>query len=146
MLTLQDAFYLPVGYSDHTKGLEVSIAAAALGATVIEKHFTLDCEMQGPDHAASTEPKEFAELVKAVRIVETCLGTGVKEPTDAERKISKVITKRIVAKQSIKAGEIFSEENLCVKRNDVGVPARHWYDVIGQVAKKEFNYDDGIII
>lgn len=146
MLTLQNAFHLPVGYSDHTKGLEVSIAAVALGATVIEKHFTLDCKMQGPDHAASTEPKEFAELVKAVRIVETSLGTGIKEPSGAERNISRVVTKRIVAKRPIKSGETFSEENLCVKRNDVGVFARHWDLVVGRKAVQDYTTDEEIIL
>ncbi len=144
MLTLRDAFHLPVGYSDHTKGLEVSVAAATLGAAIIEKHFTLDCKMQGPDHAASTEPEEFAELVKAVRNVEVCLGTGLKEPTPAERKISKVVTKRIVARQLIKVGNVFTENNICVKRNDKGVLAKQWDMVVGKKALKDYQIDDGI--
>ena len=144
MLTLRDAFHLPVGYSDHTKGLEVSVAAATLGAAIIEKHFTLDCKMQGPDHAASTEPEEFAELVKAVRNVEVCLGTGLKEPTPAERKISKVVTKRIVARQLIKVGDVFTENNICVKRNDKGVLAKQWDMVVGKKALKDYQIDDGI--
>ena len=90
MLTLRDAFHLPVGYSDHTIGREVSISAVALGASVIEKHFTLDCNMEGPDHAASTEPEEFAALVKAIRNVENCLGTGIKEPTKSEKIFQKL--------------------------------------------------------
>ena len=95
MLTLREAFHLPAGYSDHTVGRDVAVSAVALGAVVIEKHFTLDCGMEGPDHAASTPPDDFAALVKAVRSVELCLGTGIKEPTDAERGIAKVVTKRI---------------------------------------------------
>ena len=146
MLTLRDAFHLPVGYSDHTKGLEVSVAAATLGAAIIEKHFTLDCKMQGPDHAASTEPEEFAELVKAVRNVEVCLGTGLKEPTPAERKISKVVTKRIVARQLIKVGNVFTENNICVKRNDKGVLAKQWDMVVGKTSAKDYIIDEGIVL
>ena len=101
MCTLRDAFHLPVGYSDHTIGNEVAVAAVALGARIIEKHFTLSCNMEGPDHAASTEPEAFAELVKAIRNVELCMGTGTKEPTSAEKEISRVVTKRIVAKKNI---------------------------------------------
>lgn len=146
MLTLRDAFHLPVGYSEHTKGLEVSVAVAALGAVIIERQFTLDCKMQGPDHAASTEPKEFAELVKADRNVEACLGTGLKEPTAAERKISKVVTKRIVAKKVIKAGKVFTENNICVKRNDKGMLARQWDMVIGKEALKNYQIDEGVLL
>lgn len=144
MLTLRDAFHLPVGYSDHTIGREVAVSAAALGAVIVEKHFTLDCGMEGPDHAASTEPQDFSKLVKAIRTVESCLGTGVKEPTSAEMTISKVVTKRIVAKCSIKEGEVFSEDNVCVKRNDVGALARYWNLIIGKAADKPYRIDEGI--
>jgi N-acetylneuraminate synthase len=144
MLTLRDAYRLPVGYSDHTIGREVAVSAVALGAKIIEKHFTLDCRMVGPDHAASTEPQDFAELVKAIRIVETCLGTGVKGPTDREKNIAKVISKRAVAKRNIKKGEVFTAENLCVKRNDIGIRAKYWDLIIGRIARKNYFEDEGI--
>ncbi len=144
MLTLRDAFHLPIGYSDHTIGRGVSIAAVALGATVIEKHFTLDCSMEGPDHAASTDPDGFADLVKGIRIIEDVLGTGIKEPTDAETKISQVVTKRIVAKIPIKTGDVFSEDNICIKRNDIGEKASDWERVIGRKSIRDYKEDEGI--
>lgn len=146
MLTLQDAFHLPVGYSDHTMGKDVAISAVTLGASIIEKHFTLDCHMEGPDHAASTEPAEFAELVKSIRRVESFLGDGIKRATVAEKEISKVVTKRIVASKAIECGEVFSENNLCVKRNDVGMKASQWDFVINRVANKKYDVDEGIVI
>ena len=146
MLTLQDAFHLPVGYSDHTMGKDVAISAVTLGASIIEKHFTLDCHMEGPDHAASTEPAEFAELDKSIRRVESFLGDGIKRATVAEKEISKVVTKRIVASKVIECGEIFSENNLCVKRNDVGMKASQWDLVINRVANKMYDVDEGIVI
>lgn len=144
MLTLRDAFHLPVGYSDHTIGREVAVSAVALGAKIVEKHFTLDCQMDGPDHAASTEPQDFAALVKAIRTVEECLGTGVKEPTRAEKEISKVVTKRVVAQKPIQKGEVFTDENVCVKRNNIGVLARNWDLIIGRKADKDYIIDEGI--
>ena len=144
MLTLRDAFHLPVGYSDHTIGRDVAVSAVALGAQIVEKHFTLDCKMDGPDHAASTEPEDFKEMVKAIRKVEVCLGTGVKEPTSAEKKISKVVTKRVVAGRFIKKGETFSQENICVKRSNEGIRARDWDTVIGKTAYMDFSKDEGI--
>lgn len=146
MLTLKNTFAVPIGYSDHTIGAEVAVAAVALGATVIEKHFTLDRSMEGPDHAASTDPKEFAELVKAIRRTELILGDGIKEPTAAEKEVSKVVTKRILATKAIKAGEVFDETNLCVKRNDIGEPASRWDDVVGRIAQKDYQTDEGIIM
>lgn len=146
MLTLKEAFHLPVGYSDHTMGKDVAISAVTLGANIIEKHFTLDCSMEGPDHAASTEPTEFAELVKSIRRVESFLGDGIKRATIAEKEISKVVTKRIVASKVIEYGEVFSENNLCVKRNDVGMKASQWDFVINRVANKRYAVDEGIII
>lgn len=146
MKTLRDSFQLPVGYSDHTIGKDVSIAAVALGAAVIEKHFTLDCKMEGPDHIASTDPENFAELVKGIRLVESSLGTEIKKPTEAEREISKVVTKRIVASREIKKGEILMEDNVCVKRSDLGITAREWDSVIGRKAVRDFYIDDGIVI
>ena len=146
MLTLKEAFHLPVGYSDHTVGRDVSVAAVALGATVIEKHFTLDCAMEGPDHAASTPPEAFAALVQAIRNTEIFLGDGAKMPTTAEKEISKVVTKRIVAARPIKAGETFTQDNLCVKRNDVGEPAIRWEQVLGRIAQKDYHHDEGILV
>ena len=146
MVTLRDAFHLPVGYSDHTIGSEVAVSAAALGANIIEKHFTLDCKMEGPDHAASTEPKGFASLVRSVRVVEACLGTGIKEPTKMEKEISKVVKKRIVAKRAIGVGEVLSEENICVKRNNEGALACYWDLICGKKAAQSYQEDDGILL
>ncbi|WP_026491181.1 N-acetylneuraminate synthase [Butyrivibrio sp. XPD2002] len=146
MLTLRDAFHLPIGYSDHTIGTDVAVAAAAMGAGVIEKHFTLDTGMEGPDHKASTEPEEFKRLVNSIRNVEVCLGTGVKGPTSAEREISKVVTKRIVAKREITDGDIFLEDNICIKRNDTGVLASQWDIIVGKKASRSFKVDEGIDI
>lgn len=146
MDTLRKAFGYPVGYSDHTIGKDVAAAAVARGATVIEKHFTLDCNMEGPDHAASTEPSEFAELVKSIRIIESSLGTGIKEPTEKEKEISKVVTKRIVAKKKIFEGEVFNKDNICVKRSDNGILAREWDSVIGKKALKRFKIDEEIVL
>ncbi len=145
MLTLKDTFNLPIGYSDHTIGRDIAVAAVSLGATIIEKHFTLDCQMEGPDHLASTEPKDFADLVNGIRIVENGLGTGIKEPTYAEKQISKVVTKRIVAKREIKKGEPFTLDNLCVKRNNIGMLAKKWDTVFGQIAQKDYIIDEGIL-
>ena len=146
MDTLKNAFGLPVGYSDHTIGIEVSIAAAARGAQVIEKHFTLDRSMEGPDHLASTEPKEFKKMVEAIRNVEKAFGTGIKEPTIEEREISKVVLKRIVARNPISAGTIIKEADICVKRNNTGLPARAWDIIVGTRARKNFAVDEGIEI
>lgn len=146
MLTLKNAFHLPVGYSDHTIGNNVAVAAVAMGASVIEKHFTLDCKMEGPDHAASTEPQAFHEFVQSIRQTEKALGNGTKEPTSAEKEISKVVTKRIVASKPIKAGEKLNETNLCVKRNDSGEKADQWKKLIGRTASKDYQCDEGINI
>ncbi len=144
MLTLKNAFNLPIGYSDHTLGNEVSIAAVSLGATVIEKHFTLDCTLDGPDHAASTNPEDFKKLVDSIRRVEVCLGDGIKQPTSAEKQISKVVIKHIVAAKEIKKGELFSEDNLCIKRSDTGISAARWDEVIGKPALRDYICDEGI--
>lgn len=145
MITLQKTFKMPVGYSDHTSGIDVASAAVALGAIIVEKHFTLDCNMKGPDHAASTEPDEFARLVRSIRNIEVCLGSGVKEPTNAEKQISKVVTKRIVAKRDINIGDVFDDDNICIKRCDDGELARKWDDVIGKTSKQNYRADDGIV-
>ena len=146
MITLRDTFGLPVGYSDHTIGKEVALAAVALGAKVIEKHFTLDSRMEGPDHLASTEPGAFKDLVKSIKNVENCLGTGEKKPTESEKKISKVVTKRIVALTNIPKGTVFTSENIGVKRNDVGQLASEWDNVIGKVSNRNYSSDEGIVI
>lgn len=134
-------FGVRTGYSDHTQGIEVPIAAAALGACVIEKHFTLDRNLPGPDHKASLEPQELAAMVRAVRNVEQALGTGEKKVSASEAKNKPIARKSIVAARYIKAGEVFTEENLAVKRPGDGISPMLWDEVLGQVAKREFPYD-----
>lgn len=146
MDTLKMAFGTPVGYSDHTVGIEVPVAAVARGAEIIEKHFTLDKNMDGPDHRASTEPSEFRQMVDAIRHVEQGMGTGVKEPTRAEKEISKVVLKRIVAKHAIAEGSVISDTDICVKRNETGLPASAWDIIVGTKARKNFAADEGIEI
>lgn len=144
MLTMRDAFKVPIGYSDHTKGVEVPVAAVALGATVIEKHLTLDRGMEGPDHLASTEPDEFRRMVDSIRNIEIAMGSGVKSPTISEKNISDVVLKRIVAAKEIKVGEILSEKNICVKRNDRGIPAKYWDLIVGTKAAKDYAGDEAV--
>ena len=144
MLTLKEAFKIPVGYSDHTEGIEVPVAAVAMGAEVIEKHFTLDRNMEGPDHLASTEPVEFKKMVDSIRNIEKALGTGEKLPTKSEIDISKVVLKRCVASKEIKTGEIFNENNLTVKRNDKGLLAKYWDLLIGKKAIKDYEIDEAV--
>lgn len=146
MMTLRDAFHLQVGYSDHTMGAEIAIAAVALGAGVIEKHFTLDRHVDGPDHMASMEPKELKRFIKEIRNVEDALGDGIKKLTKQEEKIKDVVKKRIVALRDINKGELFSSENICVKRNDSGETAYMWDWVIGRAAGKTYKKDEGIMI
>lgn len=144
MNTIHEAFKLPVGYSDHTLGNTVAIAAVAMGAKVIEKHFTLDKNMEGPDHRASSNPEEFAEMVREIRNIEIAMGNGKKEATKVEKEISKVVIKRIVAKSPIKEGQIITEENICVKRNDTGLLCNKWDIVVGTRARKNYEVDEGI--
>lgn len=144
MDTLQHAFQVPVGYSDHTVGIEVPVAAVARGATVIEKHFTLDRNMDGPDHIASTDPEEFRRMVDAIRNVEYALGTGKKEPTAAEKEISQVVLKRIVAKRFIPQDKIIEADDITVKRNETGLPARAWDFVVGIKSRKDYWEDEGV--
>ncbi|WP_234122904.1 N-acetylneuraminate synthase [Clostridium hydrogenum] len=146
METIKAAFKLPVGYSDHTKGIEVPIAAVALGAKVIEKHFTLDKSMEGPDHKASLEPFELKNMVKAIRNIEIALGDGRKAKTPSEKINARVGRKSLVAKVDIKAKEIFTEENICVKRPGTGIPPRYWDFAIGKAAKRNFKKDELIEI
>lgn len=142
MQTLKEKFGCPVGYSDHTKGIAVSLAASALGAEVIEKHFTLDRNMEGPDHKASLEPDELKALVDGVRDIERALGTGKKKPSEIELKNRLVARKSIVARMDIKAGDMFTEENLTTKRPGSGLSPMLWNSVIGQKAKRDFTEDE----
>ncbi len=130
-----------VGYSDHTLGIEVPIAAAALGAKIIEKHFTLDKTLPGPDHRASLEPDELSEMVKAVRNIEKALGSNIKTVTECERSNIEVARKSIVASRNICKGERFTEDNITVKRPGNGISPMQWDSVIGQIASKDFLYD-----
>ncbi|MBP6385388.1 MAG: N-acetylneuraminate synthase [Pseudarcicella sp.] len=143
MNTIQQAFGVKVGYSDHTNGIEVPIAAVALGASVIEKHFTLDKNMEGPDHQASLEPEELKAMVDAIRNIEIAIaGTGIKETTDSERKNITIARKSILAAKDIKKGEIFDEKNLIVKRPGNGISPMLWDEIIGKVAVRDFQTDE----
>lgn len=144
MDTIKCAFGLEVGYSDHTIGIEVPIAAVARGAKIIEKHFTLDRTLEGPDQKASTEPAEFKQMVMAIRHIESAIGNGIKVPTNAEKKISRVVLKRIVAAKPIPKGKIIDVADLTVKRNDSGLSADKWDLVIGKAAVKHYEVDEGI--
>jgi N-acetylneuraminate synthase len=145
MHTLQQAFPgIAVGYSDHTPGIEIPIAAVALGATIIEKHFTLDKTMAGPDHKASLNPAEFSAMVKAIRNIELALGHGRKEPTQSELKNIKIARKSLVATQTIAAGEILTEENIAIKRPGHGISPTRWDEIINTRAHK--NYAPGDLI
>ena len=146
MLTMRDELGVAVGYSDHTLGIEVPVAAVALGASVIEKHFTLDRTLPGPDHAASLEPHELKEMVSAIRNIEKAMGNGMKKPSPSEIKNIPIARKSIVAKKSIKIGEKFSESNLTVKRPGTGICPMQWDDIMNQKSKKYFNMDDLIEI
>ncbi len=142
MNTLKEKFNLEVGYSDHTKGIEVPIAAVAMGATIIEKHFTLDKNMEGPDHKASLEPDELKAMVDAIRNIEKSLGDGKKEPQEVEKKNIEIARKSIVAKRPIKKGEIFSEQNLTTKRPATGISPMLWDSIIGTSATKDYQEDE----
>ena len=142
MLMLKQRFGLKVGYSDHTLGIEAPIAAVALGAEIIEKHFTLDKNMPGPDHKASISPDELKAMVSAIRNIEKALGSGIKEPTTSEKKNIVVARKSIVAKTAIKAGELFTEDNLDVKRPGNGISPMMWFEVHGKIAKRDFEEDE----
>jgi len=146
MLTIKDAFKVNVGYSDHTKGIEIPIAAVAIGASVIEKHFTLDRSLPGPDHKASLEPKELKAMIQAIRNIENAMGNGIKSTSDSEKKNMVIARKSIVANQKIKKGEIFTEENITTKRPGTGISPMRWNEVVGRSADKDFNPDDLIEI
>lgn len=143
MDALRKEFGVEVGYSDHTKGIEVPIAAVALGATVIEKHFTLDRNMEGPDHKASLEPDELKAMVSAVRNIEKAVGgDGTKHVSESERKNIAIARKSIIAARDIKAGEVFTEQNLTVKRPGSGISPMRWEEVLGKTAVRDFNEDE----
>ena len=143
MLHIQRELGVPVGYSDHTLGIEVPIAAVALGATVIEKHFTLDKTLPGPDHKASLEPEELKAMVSAIRNIEKAVGgSGIKEVSASEAKNKPIVRKSIVAAKKIVKGESFTVENLTVKRPGIGISPMQWDEVIGKTAKKDFEEDD----
>jgi N-acetylneuraminate synthase len=146
MNTIGEAFNVAVGYSDHTLGIEVPIAAVALGAIVIEKHFTLDKTMPGPDHKASLEPNELKEMVAAIRNIEKALGDGIKVPTASEKKNMAVARKSIVAKKDISVNETFTEENLTIKRPGTGISPMEWDNVIGTKATKKYMSDEVITL
>lgn len=146
MQTMRDRFGVKVGYSDHTRGIEVPIAAVAMGAAVIEKHFTLDCNLPGPDHKASLEPDELKKMVDSIRNIEKAIGTGEKHVTASEKPNIVVARKSIVAAVDIKAGEILTEDNITVKRPGNGISPMLWDSVIGTHAVKDFSKDSLITL
>lgn len=142
MQTMKDAFSIEIGYSDHTESIEIPIAAVAMGASIIEKHFTLDKNMKGPDHAASLEPNELKRMIEAIRNVENALGSGKKQASQSEMKNKDVARKSIVAKTKISKGDIYTTDNLDIKRPGSGVSPMKWYDVLGEKAKRDFDKDE----
>jgi N,N'-diacetyllegionaminate synthase len=146
MLSMKNELVVKVGYSDHTLGIEVPIAAVAMGAVVIEKHFTVDRELDGPDHAASLEPGELKKMVASIRNIEKAMGDGHKLPSNSEQKNISVARKSIVASQNILAGEKFTEENIAVKRPGTGLCPMRWDELLGLEAKKDFHADELVSI
>jgi N,N'-diacetyllegionaminate synthase len=146
MQSIQSAFGVSVGYSDHTQGIEVAIAAVAMGATVIEKHFTLDRNLPGPDHQASLEPTELKAMVAAIRNIEVALGDGVKRLTSSEAKNKPIARKSLVASQAIKAGDVLSVHNVTTKRPGTGVSPMRWDEVMGRNASRDFVADELIVL
>jgi N,N'-diacetyllegionaminate synthase len=144
MLSMKEKLGVNIGYSDHTLGIEVPIAAVAMGATVIEKHFTLDRSMDGPDHAASLEPDELKQMVKSIRNIEKALGDGIKKPSNSEQKNIPIARKSIVASKEIKIGEKLTENNLTVKRPANGLSPMDWDSVIGLEASRNYQKNDPI--
>jgi N,N'-diacetyllegionaminate synthase len=142
MLTIRDELDVKVGYSDHTLGIEIPIAAVSIGATIIEKHFTLSRGLKGPDHAASLEPGELKLMVTAIRNIEKAMGNGIKTPSLSELKNISIARKSIVAKKSIKKGYTFSIDNLAVKRPGTGISPMRWDEIIGTISKSDFKVDD----
>ena len=146
MLSIHAAFGVAVGYSDHTQGIEVAIASVAMGATVIEKHFTLDRNLPGPDHKASLEPAELNALVAAIRNIEVALGDGIKRLTTSEARNRPVARKSLVASRAIKSGALFTAENITAKRPATGISPMRWDEVIGKTALRDFGPDELIVL
>lgn len=146
MFAIQNAFGVKVGYSDHTVGIEISLAAVALGANMIEKHFTLDRNLPGPDHKASLEPNELNALVSGIRNIELALGDGVKKPFPSEIRNMTIARKSLIAKENIRKGEIFTEQNVTTKRPGNGISPMRWDEVMGKIAFKDFLEDELIEI
>ena len=146
MLSIHAAFGVAVGYSDHTQGIEVAIASVAMGATVIEKHFTLDRNLPGPDHKASLEPAELNALVAAIRNIEVALGDGIKRPSPGEARNRPVVRKSLVASRAIKSGALFTAENITAKRPATGISPMRWDEVIGKTALRDFGPDELIVL
>ena len=142
MQTIQNKFDVAVGYSDHTLGIEVDIAAVAMGATIIEKHFTIDKTMDGPDHKSSIDPEELNAMVSSIRNIEKALGSSIKKPSKSEKPNIIMARKSIVASKSIKQGELFTENNLTTKRPGTGLSPMEWDSIIGKVAKRNYQIDD----
>ncbi len=142
MVTIGEELNVGFGYSDHTLGIEVDIAAVAMGASCIEKHFTLDCNMEGPDHKASLEPDQLREMVKAIRNIELALGNGIKKPSKSELPNIQIVRKSIIAKTKIKKGDVLKENNLAVKRPGGGISPMKWDDVVGTKATKDYKEDE----
>ena len=142
MQTIQDKFGVAVGYSDHTLGIEVDIAAVAMGASIIEKHFTLDKTMDGPDHKSSISPEELKAMVSSIRNIEKALGSSIKKPSKSEKPNITMARKSIVASKSIKKGELFTEKNITIKRPGIGISPMKWDTILGTVAERDYQIDD----
>lgn len=142
MLTIGNTFDVAYGYSDHTLGIEVDIAAVAMGASVIEKHFTLDKTMEGPDHKASLDPSELREMVKSIRNIEIALGSSLKKPSPSEIPNMAIGRKSIITTSFIKKGEVFNEKNIAIKRPGTGMSPMKWDDIIGTIASKDYSEDE----
>lgn len=146
MASMRKQFGLAVGYSDHTMGVAVPVAAAALGASIIEKHFTLDKTMEGPDHKASLEPWELSNMVQLIRQAESAMGDAEKKPSNSERCNINAARKSIVARDYVRYGDVFDESNLAIKRPGDGISPMKWFDVLGKTAKRNYQPDDQIVL
>ena len=142
MLTIKNKFNVEIGYSDHTQGIEIAIASVAIGAKIIEKHFTLDKKMAGPDHIASLEPEELKAMVNSIRNIEKAFGDGIKRPSKSEINNIEIARKSIVAKVKINKGEFFSEKNITTKRPALGISPMKWDEIIGSIAQKNYEEDE----
>ncbi len=145
MDTMRHSFHLPVGYSDHTEGIAIALAAVARGANILEKHFTLDRNLPGPDHRASLEPNELKEMVRGIRQIEQAIGNGVKAPGKSEQKNLAIARKSLVAKSEIGKGERFSQENLAIKRPGDGISPMSYWDVLGTMSERNYSTDETIL-